>query len=134
MNHKKEGTKKLESLSKVEIETLVNATSFKKIAKIFSISDSSARRILYEKIEEFGIIIRKNDESNYIPDQVAFSQNEMDYGGTRYKTHALITREGIVEFKGNSPIYKQLNQLSQVVKNYVTVMLRNDEPLKFINQ
>jgi hypothetical protein len=131
---RKEETKSLETLGKVEIETLVNSLSFKKIALMFGISDSSARRIIYEKIEEYGIVIRKDAEKKYFPKQVPFSNDEMDYGESKFQRKVMITKYGLLEFKGNAPILKQMNQLSQVVKNYVVVMLRNNQPLNFINQ
>ena len=130
----KKGTAKLIQIQKEELQFLIDNLSIKKIAEQFGISTSATRRIISERIDYFGITVTDKKAINFRPPQEPFSFNEDDYGSFNSPDKQIITKHGMFVFKGNAPIYKQKNKLSETVKEYVNVMLNNNQPLNFIKQ
>ncbi len=128
----KEGTKNLYQLEKEELQGLIDTLSIKKIANIFNISQSSARRIVSERMDHYKITIARTRSVSFRPSQEPFSEDEMDYGRHQRINKQIITKDGLLVFEGNAPILKKKNQLTEVVKTYVGVMLRNNQPVNFI--
>ena len=124
------GIEALHNLSKDETKVFVESFSYKSIAKTFSVSESTARRVIAKKIHEFGIVM-PGIKRIPMPLKHDFSMSEDDYGTISSSNKQVITKDGLLVFNGNSPIYKVKNELTEVVKTYVCAMLNNNQPLKF---
>jgi len=127
------GIIELKKLNKEQIRVFVKPFNYASIARAFSVSESTARRVIGKKITEFGIVIPKK-EVELITSRYNFFLSEDNCGTTSRNNKQIITKDGMFVFKGNAPIYKQKNKLSEAVKEYVNVMLNNNQPIKFINQ
>ncbi len=129
----KNGIKELKKLNKEQTIIFLNSFSYRSIAKTFSVSESTARRVMNSKIKKYGIVLPKS-ETGFTPSRFDFFISEDNCGTTSRNNKQIITKDGMFVFKGNAPIYKQKNKLSEAVKEYVNVMLENNQPLNFINQ
>ncbi len=127
------GIKALKKLNKDQTIIFLDSFSYKSIAKTFSVSESTARRIMTDKIIEFDIVLPKS-ESALRPSRFEFVISEDDLGRTSRNNKQIITKDGMFVFEGNAPIYKVKNKLSETVKEYVNVMLNNNQPLNFVNK
>jgi len=115
MKRSTNGIMELKKLKKQATITLIERLSYPKIAQEYNISLSSVNRIIGRKISKFGIKIVKKTNVFKTPN-IPFSYNEMDYGFRKRKS--LITRQGIVSFKGNSEITETPSELSIAIRMY----------------
>ena len=115
MKKSTDGIAELEKLKRISIQKLLDRLSYPQIAQEYGISLSSVNRVMGRKIAKFRI------KRVPMPVKVKlvnhpFSTNEDDYGFRSCK--ALITKQGIVSFDGNSEIIHQPSVFSTVAQEY----------------
>lgn len=111
----------LRSLNKDKVIYLMEKHSIKEIAEMYSLSESTAGRIINQLIYDHGIV-SYTKETQYKPWNEPFSKNEDDYG-FQPKKKVFITKFGIIKFDGNSdltPIKTKITRVSDIYKNMCT--------------
>jgi hypothetical protein len=129
-----DGTKKLLNLNREDAKQLFQSLNIREIAKKYDISLSSARRCAYELILKHNIFSEETGITPFIEPMQPFSDDEMDYGHGERLKNQIITKQGLLSFNGNAKILRTPTMLSAVTKQYVTTMLENNQPVKFVNQ
>ena len=76
----KKGIEYLKNINNKTTEILANSMSYKQIADVFGVSESSSRRIMDKKIKEFNVLIYKDKKNDPVFETSPFSENEYDYG------------------------------------------------------
>ena len=130
---KENGIIELKKLNKEQTIIFIESFSYTSIAKTFGVSESTARRVVSKKIVEFGIVVRKS-KTEPTPLRYKSYLLEEDCASVSDNKKQIVTKGGMFVFKGNAPIYKQKNKLSETVKEYVNAMLNNNQPLKFTTE
>tara|TARA_R110000824_G_scaffold400793_2_gene609358 strand:+ start:405 stop:785 length:381 start_codon:yes stop_codon:yes gene_type:complete len=123
----KKGLLELKKLNKEQTIVFMNSFSYKSLAITFNVSESSARRIIYKKIIDFGIVvpIKKID---FVEVRYDLELSEDDCASVSPNKKQIITKDGLFQFKENLTIPKNKpNRLSQVCKEYIEVMKQNNQ-------
>ena len=126
----KKGIEYLKNINGKTTEILINSMSYKQIADVFGVSESSSRRIMDKKIKEFNVLVSKEQKNDPVFEATPFSENEDDYGTSIHPNKQIITKGGLFIFKGNTPIKKiKKTFLGGAIAWYKETMKAYNQPL-----
>jgi hypothetical protein len=130
MKGRLKGSKELYKLNKEDVINLITKYSYYQIGTMYNVSYSVVARIMAEKIEEYYIPKLCNMIQPYrlksIPKE-PFSYNENDYGSKK-EIKNIITKDGLLEIKGNKDLDKIENcptPLKLIIDTYKKVIKSN---------